>query len=119
MPRRHLDAKRRKGSSEAKRLPSREQTGSSTTFAVLSVTVLSLARFRLYRGAIVFHTVPSVELTKKQAAELKRVSVKTIERWIAEGLLEAYRYGPRLVRIKADALESMGRPIHPNFEVGG
>ena len=59
------------------------------------------------------------DLTKQQAAEVTQVSVKTIERWIAEGLLEAYRYGPRLVRIKAAALESMGRPIHPNFEVGG
>jgi excisionase family DNA binding protein len=58
------------------------------------------------------------ELTKKQAAERKQVSVKTIERWIAEGLIEAHRYGPRLVRVNAESLDSLGRPVHPNYSLG-
>jgi excisionase family DNA binding protein len=58
------------------------------------------------------------ELTKKQAAERKQVSVKTIERWIAEGLIEAHRYGPRLVRIKAESLDNLGQAIHPNYSLG-
>ena len=56
-----------------------------------------------------------MELTKQEAAEQKKVSVKTIERWIAEGRIEAYRYGPRLVRIKSESLENLGKAIHPNF----
>lgn len=55
------------------------------------------------------------DLTKQEAAKLKKVSVKTIERWISEGRIEAYRYGPRLVRINPESLEKLGRAIHPNF----
>ena len=56
-----------------------------------------------------------MELTKQEAADKKKVSVKTIDRWIAEGLIEAYRYGPRLVRIKAESLDNLGKAIHPNY----
>ena len=59
-------------------------------------------------------TIPA-ELTKRQAADRKQVSVKTIDRWIAEGLIEALRYGPRLVRIRTESLDNLGRAIHPNF----
>lgn len=55
------------------------------------------------------------ELTKKQAAQRKQVSVKTIDRWISEGRIEALRYGPRLVRIPTESLDNLGQAIHPNF----
>jgi excisionase family DNA binding protein len=55
------------------------------------------------------------ELTKKQAAQRKQVSVKTIDRWISEGRIEALRYGPRLVRIRTESLDNLGQVIHPNF----
>lgn len=55
------------------------------------------------------------EITKREAAEKAKVSVKTIERWIAEGRIDAYRYGPRLVRIESESLESLRQPIHPNY----
>ena len=55
------------------------------------------------------------ELTKQQAADRKQVSVKTIDRWIAEGRIEALKYGPRLVRIRTESLDNLGRAIHPNF----
>lgn len=55
------------------------------------------------------------EITKREAAEKAKVSVKTIERWIAEGRIEAYRYGPRLVRIESESLEKLRQPIHPNY----
>ena len=54
-------------------------------------------------------------MKKKDAAERVGVSIKTIDRWIAEGLIEAYRYGPRLVRINPESIESLGKAIHPNF----
>jgi excisionase family DNA binding protein len=54
-------------------------------------------------------------LPPKEAAERYGVSLKTIQRWIAEGRIEAYRFGPRLVRIKPESIESLGKAIHPNF----
>ena len=55
------------------------------------------------------------ELTKKQAAARKQVSLKTIDRWISEGRIAALRYGPRLVRIRTESLDNLGEAIHPNF----
>jgi excisionase family DNA binding protein len=57
-------------------------------------------------------------VNKKEAAQLARVSVKTIDRWIAEGRIEAYRYGPRLVRINPESIENLGKAIHPNYGGG-
>jgi len=54
---------------------------------------------------------PLQTLTIKQAAELKAVSTKTIRRWISLGLLPAERLGPRLIRIRHDDLEAVGRRI--------
>lgn len=50
-------------------------------------------------------------LTIKQAAQTKAVSTKTIRRWIADGLLPAERLGPRLIRIRPEDLDSVGRRI--------
>ena len=37
------------------------------------------------------------------AAARPRVSTRTLRRWIAEGRLQAYRVGPRLVRLDPQA----------------
>lgn len=51
----------------------------------------------------------------KVAAERYGVSIKTILRWAAEGRIEAYRYGPRLLRINPESIENLGKAIHPNY----
>lgn len=50
-------------------------------------------------------------LTISEAAAHARVSRRTVERWIHSGVLPATRFGPRLVRIAADDLAHVGRPI--------
>ena len=58
------------------------------------------------------------DLSKRETAQELGVSEKTVERWIAEGRLEAYRIGPRLVRVKRASLQSLQQPIHPNYSDG-
>lgn len=41
-------------------------------------------------------------LTKKQAAEYFNVTMRTIENWIARGLLPAYKVGGRVVILEDD-----------------
>jgi len=55
------------------------------------------------------------DLTKQETAQSLGVSEKTVERWIAEGRLDAYRIGPRLVRVRRESLEKLKQPIHPNY----
>jgi hypothetical protein len=43
--------------------------------------------------------VAPMYLSRREAAEHFGVTVKTIERWEAAGLLEARRIGPRVIRI--------------------
>ena len=50
-------------------------------------------------------------LTKAEAASYVKVSIKTIDRWIGTGLLEAVRLGPRIVRVYKKSLEAVGEPI--------
>lgn len=50
-------------------------------------------------------------LTIAQGAEYAHVSTRTVRRYIAQGRLAAFRVGPRLVRIDADELEALLRPI--------
>ncbi|MGB8385196.1 MAG: helix-turn-helix domain-containing protein [Dermatophilaceae bacterium] len=45
-----------------------------------------------------------------EAAERTHVSVRTLRRWIAQGRLNAYRAGPRLLRINPDDVDAMMRP---------
>lgn len=45
------------------------------------------------------------------AAEHYSVSVKTIRRWIADGRIEGYRVGPRLLRVRLDSLDSASRRL--------
>lgn len=53
-----------------------------------------------------------------QAAELKNLSTKTIRRLIADGVLPAYRVGPRVIRIRVADLDSLGRRIPARDALG-
>ena len=57
-------------------------------------------------------TARTLWLTKRDAANEARVGTRTIERWIAEGTLPAFRMGGQ-VRIKATDLDKLARPIAP------
>jgi excisionase family DNA binding protein len=50
-------------------------------------------------------------LTIAEAAALIRVHPRTIRRRISEGALTAYRVGPSLIRLDADELDALLRPI--------
>ena len=45
------------------------------------------------------------------AAEVYGVSTKTIRRWIAAGFIDAYRVGPRLLRVDLEADQRLVRPL--------
>lgn len=52
------------------------------------------------------------QYTVKEAAELLKVQPLTIRRWIADGYLRAYRYGPgRVVRIAERDILKLRRPV--------
>ena len=67
------------------------------------------------------NTAPELDLlTKREVAELLKVSEVTIARWLKQGRLPAYRVGPRAVRVRrADVerlmapLDGVGRPPSP------
>lgn len=50
-------------------------------------------------------------LTVAEAAAQARVSRRTLERWVRSGVLPAQRFGPRLLRIAADDLAHVGKPV--------
>lgn len=45
-----------------------------------------------------------------EAAARTHVSVRTIRRWIAQGHLNAYRAGPRLLRVDPDDVDAVMKP---------
>lgn len=49
--------------------------------------------------------------TIQQAAEALQVNPLTIRRRIADGTLEAQRFGPRLIRIDPRSLAALGVPL--------
>ncbi len=49
--------------------------------------------------------------TIQDAADLYKVSTKTIRRYITQGLIQAERFGPRLIRVNLTSLEAVGRPL--------
>ncbi|MEO7980341.1 MAG: helix-turn-helix domain-containing protein [Sporichthyaceae bacterium] len=55
------------------------------------------------------HTSTRIPLA--EAAASRGVSTRTVRRWIAAGLLPAYRVGPRLVRINPEDLDKLDRRI--------
>lgn len=50
-------------------------------------------------------------LSLKEAAEWHGVSERTLRRRIAEGRLPAYRVGPRTIRVRAEDVEALAKPI--------
>ena len=55
-------------------------------------------------------TVPEWD-TIQAAAELYKVSVKTIRRRISDGTIEAVRFGPSLIRVNLTSLDNVSRPL--------
>ena len=45
------------------------------------------------------------------AAEMLDVSERTIQRWIADGMITGYRVGGKLVRVDLDQIDTLARPI--------
>lgn len=50
-------------------------------------------------------------LTIQDAAAAFGLSHKTIRRWVACGRLQAYRVGPRAIRVDRDSLMKMAQPV--------
>ncbi|MGJ5591608.1 helix-turn-helix domain-containing protein [Micrococcus lylae] len=53
------------------------------------------------------------QLTIAETAEILATSPSTVRRFIAQGELRAYRYGPRLIRIDPDDLRRFREPVTP------
>ena len=49
--------------------------------------------------------------TVQEAADYLKVSTKTIRRYITQGLVEAERVGPRLIRVNLASLDKLGRSL--------
>lgn len=58
------------------------------------------------------------KLTIRQTATHLGVDPRTVRRYIADGRLTAYRVGPRAIRIKAEDVEKLLRPI-PTTDMSG
>lgn len=49
--------------------------------------------------------------TVQQFAAIAQVSTKTVRRRIADGSIDARRFGPRLIRINPASLGDLGTPL--------
>ncbi|TFB92880.1 DNA-binding protein [Cryobacterium sp. HLT2-28] len=49
--------------------------------------------------------------TIREAATRRAVSTKTIRRYIARGLVQAERFGPRLIRVNLASLDAVGHSL--------
>lgn len=56
-------------------------------------------------------TAHRIGYSRGEAADAIGVSTDTIDRWIADGTLIAYRIGTRTIRIKPEDLETAMRPV--------
>ncbi len=52
-------------------------------------------------------------LTTAEAAKLLKISVVTLQRWLKQGRLRAFRLGPRAVRIRRSDLDELLLPLTP------
>lgn len=58
--------------------------------------------------------MPSEEpemLTRADVARIWKVNPHTVDRWVAAGILPAYRLGPRLIRFRAEDVAAMARKM--------
>lgn len=67
-----------------------------------------LVERRSHQRLLAERTIPLEE-----AAELYGLSTYTLRRWIADGKVKGYRFGPRMIRVETDALEAMFEPLGP------
>ncbi|MDN4639693.1 helix-turn-helix domain-containing protein [Agreia sp. PsM10] len=51
------------------------------------------------------------EGTLQEGAEIGGVTKQTMRRYISDGKVEAYRFGPRLIRVNLDSVRALGRPL--------
>lgn len=58
-------------------------------------------------------------LTVSEAARLLKVSVVTLQRWLKQGRLRAYRVGPRYLRIRREDLDKLLIPRLVEGETAG
>lgn len=63
--------------------------------------------------AVAAESADRVLLSVAQSASYLRVSEKTLRRRIDEGVLRAFRFGPKLLRIDKADLDDMLTPAHP------
>ena len=56
-------------------------------------------------------TAPLPSLSVPDVAKALGLSTKTVRRYIAAGLLTAYRVGPKLLRLNADEVDRIARRI--------
>ena len=54
---------------------------------------------------------PSTYITLSEGKNILKLDEKTIRRYIAQGLLTGYRIGPRALRLSADEVHELARPI--------
>jgi excisionase family DNA binding protein len=47
-----------------------------------------------------------------ELAEARGVSMTTVRRWIKDGRVQAYRMGPRLIRVDLDDTSELMRPLN-------
>lgn len=57
-------------------------------------------------------TIPSPHLSPAEAADYLGLSIKSVRRLISTGDLPARRIG-RLIRIRVEDLDTLGRPLGP------
>ena len=55
-------------------------------------------------------TDPGPWLTSDEAAARLKITRRTLDRWRADGLVTAYRMGPRSVRFRCDELDALLTP---------
>lgn len=58
-------------------------------------------------------TLPQRTIPLEEAARSCGVSVDTLRRWISQGKVRAYRFGPRLIRVETDDIDAMFDPLGP------
>jgi excisionase family DNA binding protein len=49
--------------------------------------------------------MPHKRIPKREVCETYGISLRTLDRYIAEGRLKAYRIGPKMIRLDADEVE--------------
>lgn len=54
------------------------------------------------------------QYSQREVADILGVGHSTVRKWVAEGRLRAYRYGPRVIRIDAADLRKFRQQIAPS-----